>query len=167
MAIKQLLLLLLLSPLLIALGGCGYTLRGSSSIPLDIPAIVLETSQANQDIPRLLRRRLERSGVEVLQSGDSNSPAPRLQLGDEMQESRPISVSTRASAAQYEILMSVDMTLFPANGGPPFSRSLRVERRHTETIELIAGSQEEARIILSEMRGELVEQILRTLEANL
>ena len=147
------------------LSGCGYTLRGSDLPPLDISAIVLQTEQPNLDLPRLLRRRLSGAGVTVLDRADGN--APLLQLGEITQDSRPVSVSTAATAAQYEIAMSLRVSLSRADGQPIVNQTMSVERRHTETLDLIAGSQEEVNIILSEMRGELVLQILRVLEANL
>ena len=178
---------LLLLALSLGLAGCGYRLRGSDIPPLTIRDIVLDAPQPEGDLTRMVRRQLRTAGVRVLsreqfdrqndeqteaqsetrtdEQTETETVTPVLQLGRELQQSRPVSVSTRVDTAQYELILAVRLSLHQGDETPPFTQTLSVERAHTETIDLIVGNQEEMEIILLEMRRDLVDQILRMLEA--
>lgn len=151
----------------LALGGCGFSLRGNDVLTAKFSALHLQLAQPNSELALLLKRSLEIASVDMTEAsvGSPASAAPLLSLSAEHLESRPVSVNPRARAAQYELRMSVDAALsLEANYllGP---ETLLVERSYFEDIENIAGNQEELAIIASEMRRELVNQLLRRLEA--
>ena len=78
---------------------------------------------------------------------------------------RPVTFNPRARTAQQEIRLSI--TILFEQGEQMLIRpeTLSVERTYFEDVENIAGNQEEVVIIRAEMRGELVNQIMRRLEA--
>ncbi len=88
-----------------------------------------------------------------------------LAVSDEQLARRPVSVNPRARAAQYEMRLSVDMLLARGESELIPLQALSVERSYFEDIENIAGTQEEVAIITDEMRLELVNQLLRRLQA--
>lgn len=157
----------LLIPLcMLILAGCGYSLRGVDSLD-GFDTLALNLQEPGSDLSRLLRRSLESAGVEIIQETDSIAATdrPTLNVGNERVASRPVSVNTRARAAQYEIRVSVDILLTRGEQTPIPQQTLTVERSYLEDIENIAGSQEEVEIITTEMRRELVNQLIRRLEA--
>ena len=160
------------------LAGCGFSLRDNDIITAKFAALELQLAQPNSELASLLKRNLEIAAVNLNDSGtdpiDSIDPiatstpatsTPVLQMGAEQLVSRPVSVNPRARAAQYELLLSVETSLsLDANllMGP---ETLVVERSYFEDIESIVGNQEELEIITAEMRRELINQLLRRLEA--
>ncbi len=149
------------------LAGCGFSLRGNDIITAKFTLLELQLAQPNSELAGLLKRSLEIAAVSLTDSGASSTTAstPVLQMGAEQLVSRPVSVNPRARAAQYELRLSVETSLsVDANllMGP---ETLVIERSYFEDIESIVGNQEELQIIAAEMRRELINQLLRRLEA--
>ena len=152
---------------IIALNQCGFTLRSNEVISSRFNSIQLNLQPPNSELSRLLRRRLDISGVET-QLLSTNSPdfnQPVLVISDEQMTNRPVTFNPRARTAQQEMRLSI--TILFEQGEQMLIRpeTLFVERTYFEDVENIAGNQEEVVIIRAEMRGELVNQIMRRLEA--
>ena len=152
---------------IIALNQCGFTLRSNEIIFSRFNSIQLNLQSPNSELSRLLRRRLDIAGVET-QLLTTNSPdfnQPVLVISDEQITNRPVTFNPRARTAQQEMRLSI--TILFEQGEQMLIRpeTLFVERTYFEDVENIAGNQEEVVIIRAEMRGELVNQIMRRLEA--
>ncbi len=152
---------------IIALNQCGFTLRSNEIISSRFNSIHLNLQQPNSELSRLLRRRLDIAGVEtqLLTANLPNFDQPVLVISDEQLTSRPVTFNSRARTAQQEMRLSI--TILFEQGEQMLIRpeTLFIERTYLEDVENIAGSQEEVVIIRAEMRGELVNQIMRRLEA--
>lgn len=152
---------------IIALNQCGFTLRSNEVISSRFNSIQLNLQPPNSELSRLLRRRLDISGVEtqLLTTNSPNINQPILVISDEQMTSRPVTFNPRARTAQQEMRLSI--TILFEQGEQMLIRpeTLFVERTYFEDVENIAGNQEEVVIIRAEMRGELVNQIMRRLEA--
>lgn len=149
--------------LALALGGCGFALRGSDAVATSFSALTLNLEQPNSELARLLERSLESAGVDI--NPALSAAVPTLSLGGEQLISRPVTVNPRARAAQYEIRLSVPVSLVSEGDFLIPQQNLMVERRHFEDIANIAGNREEVAIITAEMRRDLVNQLMRRLEA--
>ena len=152
---------------IIALNQCGFTLRSNEVISSRFNSIQLNLQPPNSELSRLLRRRLDIAGVEtqLLTTNSPNFNQPVLVISDEQMTSRPVTFNPRARTAQQEMRLSI--TILFEQGEQMLIRpeTLFVERTYFEDVENIAGNQEEVVIIRAEMRGELVNQIMRRLEA--
>ncbi|MEE3143063.1 MAG: LPS assembly lipoprotein LptE [Pseudomonadota bacterium] len=152
---------------IIALNQCGFTLRSNEVISSRFNSIQLNLQPPNSELSRLLRRRLDIAGVEtqLLTTNSPNINQPILVISDEQMTSRPVTFNPRARTAQQEMRLSI--TILFEQGEQMLIRpeTLSVERTYFEDVENIAGNQEEVVIIRAEMRGELVNQIMRRLEA--
>ena len=152
---------------IIALNQCGFTLRSNEVISSRFNSIQLNLQPPNSELSRLLRRRLDISGVEtqLLTTNSPNFNQPVLVISDEQMTSSPVTFNPRARTAQQEMRLSI--TILFEQGEQMLIRpeTLFVERTYFEDVENIAGNQEEVVIIRAEMRGELVNQIMRRLEA--
>ena len=160
------------SALVILLGfliSCGYSLRTNQLIEGSLDTIHLTLSQPNSEFSRILRRHLELADVEVINSIESQQAhsnlTHELSIGGEEISTRPITINSRARAAQYEMRLSIEITLRVNETFLIESESLFVDRIYFEDIENITGNQEEIRIITSEMRQNLVAQVMRRLES--
>ena len=160
------------SALVILLGfltSCGYSLRTNQLIEGSLDTIHLTLSQPNSEFSRILRRNLELADVRVINSIESQQThsnlTHELSIGGEEISTRPITINSRARAAQYEMRLSIEITLRVNETFLIESEALFVDRIYFEDIENITGNQEEIRIITSEMRQNLVSQVMRRLES--
>lgn len=160
----KLLLVLLLLP---GLSSCGYSLRGSAALSSGFETLHLQSQQPNSELTRLLQRSLRQAGVELRDGVEAGAGIASLNVGSERVVSRPITINPRARAAQYEIRLAVDINASRDDDEILAPQTLTVERRYFEDIENIAGNRDEVAIITSEMRRDLVNQLLRRLEASL
>lgn len=153
--------------LVLLLCSCGYSLRGNDVLSSNFDSVLLNSQQPNSEFSRLLRRSLEISNVTVMSatSDSVNDEQLVLDIGDEKIISRPVTVNPRARAAQYELRLSVDIRLRKSDEQLINLETLTVERSYFEDIENITGNKEEIEIILSEMRRELANQLMRRLAA--
>lgn len=158
---------LVLPTLLLALSNCGYSLRGSDVLSTNFNELQFYSEQANSELNRLLRRSLDGADVNVtliaLDEADAN--IAMLGIANEQLISRPVTINPRARAAQIELRLSVDMTLILGEKNILEPETLFVERSYFQDIENISGNEEEAEIISTEMRRELIDQIMRRLAA--
>jgi len=157
--------LLILSCISVILSSCGFSLRGSDVLSSKFQVIQLDMEQPNSEFSRLLRRSLEVADVTIEAVALTNSDSPVLLVSNERIVSRPITVNPRARAAQYEMRLFINIALGNAERYLISPETLMVERIYFEDIANIAGTQEEVEIITAEMRRELVNQLMRRLEA--
>jgi len=159
--------ILALSALLIIIGGCGYSLRGSDTLSANFSSLQLYSEQPNSEFSRLLRRSLDSADVTIILADPDASAAdiPMLGIANEQLISRPVTINPRARAAQIELRLSVTMALILGEESLIAPETLFVERTYFQDIENISGNQEEAEIISAEMRRELINQMMRRLAA--
>ena len=155
--------------LLAFLTSCGYSLRTNQLIEGSLDTIHLTFSQPNSEFSRILRQNLELADVKVINSIESQQAhsnlTHELSIGGEEISTRPITINSRARAAQYEMRLSIEITLRVNETFLIESEALFVDSIYFEDIENITGNQEEIRIITSEMRQNLVSQVMRRLES--
>jgi len=158
---------LLLGVWILSLSACGFALRGGDVISSQFSSIQLISQQPNSEFSRLLRRSLDVSdvAVDLVESIEPVAGQALLSIGDERVVSRPVTVNPRARAAQYEMRLSVEIALGRGDQILIEPETLFVERTYFEDIENISGNREEVEIIAAEMRRELVNQLMRRLQA--
>jgi LPS-assembly lipoprotein len=145
--------------LAITLCSCGFSLRGSENARMPFTNMTLNLQQENAPFSRLLRNALNSSGVVIGNDGYV------LSISEEQQSIRPVSVTSRVSAAQYELISSINIALSDADGTAVFQpETLTVQKTYFEDIANIAGSSSEIELLRIEMRQELVNQLMRRLQ---
>jgi len=145
---------------LITLSSCGFSLRGSAALPPALQTLQVESAEANSDIARELRRALRNNDVDVDAQGSSYS----LQIGQEQNSERALSVNSQARAGEYQLTMSVPFQLLNAGTSVMGPETITLERVYLADPENAAAKSDEARLIQQEMRRELALQILRRLQ---
>ena len=151
----------------ITLNECGFAIRGNDAISYRFDLIQLNLQQPNSELSRFLRRSLDVANVETQLgiSAEPNSNSAILEIGDEQIASRPVTFNPRARAAQQEMRLSIQISFKQGEQTLIRPETLYVERTYFEDLENIAGNQEEVEIIRNEMRRELVNQVMRRLQA--
>ncbi len=156
---------------LMTLYSCGYSLRNSHLLEAKLESIQLNLSQPNSEFSRILRRNLEQAGIKTIildtsQDASSNKEY-ELIISSEQISTRPVTINSRARAAQYEMRVSVEVALKNIEGVLVEPEAIFVDRIYFEDIQNITGNQEEVGIITSEMRQDLVFQVMRRIESAL
>ena len=140
-------------------GGCGFQLRTWDLAGLERVQVV------GGDAP-LLRRELARAltqtGVVVTQAGRDADVI--VHLSGERESRRAASVTGGARVAEYEMTLSVSFGAHDAQGQELIpSRTLRAERTYRLDVDNLIGSREEETLIVRELRGDLVQRMVRSL----
>ena len=155
--------------LLIILNSCGYSLRNNQFLIANLDSIQLQLAQPNGEFSRILRRDLEAIGIHTVASDLSQELNKETQheliIGNEEISNRPVTINSRARAAQYEIRLSIEVSLKRNQAFLFEQEALFVDRIFFEDIQNITGNQEEIRIISSEMRQDLVSHVIRRIES--
>jgi LPS-assembly lipoprotein len=144
------------------LAGCGFHLRGTDLRSSVARAYVDAVPRHTYGEP--LKLALERAGAEVIDAPAAGSLV--VELLDERRDRRSISVSDSAVAAEYEVIIGVRYGVRDGTGArliePQWLERSRVYRADRDNI---LGSSEERALLEREMQQELVQQIIRTLDA--
>lgn len=143
--------------------GCGFTLRGTEQASLPITTVQLVSAQQNSAFMQQLRDAL--AAADVSTSAENKQASYILSVGEEQASTRTASVNSRARAAQYDLQLTIVVQLDRAGTTLFGPEALAVQRSYYEDIANIAGSNEEMELVRTEMRQELVDQLLRRLRA--
>ena len=141
---------------------CGWHLRGSTSMPLDINSVYVTAEDSYGSLVSSLKQSLASNQVEAV--AEASAAQYRIILSNEKQDRRTVSVGNDALAAEYELSLSVDYVIENAAGeiiSPKATASSF--RAYDFDRDAVVAKNEEERLILAEMRNNVVQQILRRL----
>ncbi len=156
---RRLLTLTLITTLL---AGCGFQLRGTGggpSIPEDWSQLFLAIPNPNGEFANEFRNTLTASGAQLVEPEAANY---RSFVGREQFSQRNLSVNFQARASEFELTLAADFSVQDAEGNEiiPVTTSQVVKQMENDPRNVV-GKAEEVRILRSEMRTELVQQIVR------
>ncbi len=143
------------------LSACGFQLRGiaGSSVPEPWRKMHLVIGNPNAELSRELQSTFAANGVEWLPREDANYV---LSIGPERLKQRNLSLNAQARAAEFELTLSTSFTVFDAQGVPIIEPSnASVVKQMENDPRNVVGKAEEIRLLRTEMRTELVQQIIR------
>ena len=140
--------------------GCGFQLRTwDLAVGFETARIVAD-SGVDLDID--LARALESAGVRVVDA----DAAVVIELSDQRDDWRSVSVTRGARTAEYELALQVSFAVAGGDGSELApDRVLRTERVARLDRDNLIGSSEERRLLAAEARAELVGRMVRTLDA--
>ncbi|MGD8841559.1 MAG: LPS assembly lipoprotein LptE [Gammaproteobacteria bacterium] len=146
------------------LGGCGFRLAGTSSLPEDLNRIYLVTSEFDPQQQAELRGRLQRAGADV----SLQPAADRVKLSVRLRSVPDQRVVTSAGNGQTvkRVVRQLDYSLRDANG-----QLLAPERKLTQQTDLrfdddnLLSSSQERDAVVEELEKSLYEQLIRQLQS--
>jgi outer membrane lipopolysaccharide assembly protein LptE/RlpB len=150
--------------LIAVLGGCGFRLAGTSSLPEDLNRIYLVTSEFDPQQQAELRGRLQRAGADV----SLQPAADRVKLSVRLRSVPDQRVVTSAGNGQTvkRVVRQLDYSLRDANG-----QLLAPERKLTQQTDLrfdddnLLSSSQERDAVVEELEKSLYEQLIRQLQS--
>jgi LPS-assembly lipoprotein len=153
---------LLLSLLVATLAGCGFQLRQEASLPPEFSRLRLETVDPFSPLGRDLGRALERAGVELTEApGAAVLRVPVDRLG-----SAPLTVGESGRVQEYQLRYHVEAELVGADGRVAMPlQAIELTRDYTFDTAQALGSPGEEEVVREELRREMVQAILRRIEA--
>ncbi|HWK52733.1 MAG TPA: LPS assembly lipoprotein LptE [Hyphomicrobiales bacterium] len=151
-----------LALMLVALGGCGFALRGSAQLPPELRTLYLEGLEQDSDMLREVRRALTNNRVELAEEPDM---LYRLGIGREQRSERVVSVNVNARAGEYELTLALPWQLRQGDVTVAGPENLTLSRVYLADPENAVAKGQEAEQILREMRQDLSYQLLRRLQA--
>lgn len=143
----------------LVLAGCGFHLRGTSTVPEAVQPLALECAT---DLPEKLcnaiRNQLELSGVR--QTG-AESAAAILEVSNFQQDRRANAITAQAAAAEYTLRQSVDISAKTGDQIPLFVDETvnSAETYRYDETNVLAKQREEDQL-QEELSQRLAQQIL-------
>lgn len=142
----------------LSLAGCGFQLRGAAGVSDALQPLALECQPPSPELLcDALMDQLETSGVRLT----NQQPATTLKLSGFRQERRANAITARASAEEFTIRQTVNVTVISANQVPLLAPD-RVSASDTlrwDESSVLAKKREE-QILLKEISQRLAQQIL-------
>lgn len=146
----------------LALGGCGFKLKGSYQLPEELHRLTLTSPDEYGQLTQLLKSRLKRYQVEISRS--YHSTVPELTLGKDKLERGTLSLFSTGQVAEYELIYSVDYQLSrPDHQAQRFS--IEIRRDYLDDPQAAQAKSREMALLLKEMRAQAADQIVRQLSA--
>ena len=145
------------------LSACGFQLRGTSDTGMAVPdtwkSMHLITGNPNSEFSRSVQTQFAANGVQWTNQKDANY---RLTLGPERFSQRNLSLNSEARAAEFELTMRAQFTVRDTDNNEVMAATdVSVIRQMENDPRNVVGKAEEVRILKSEMRTELAQQIMR------
>jgi LPS-assembly lipoprotein len=158
-AARQILVALALSALV---AGCGFQLRGWDTAGVVASAYLISSPRNTFEAP--LRRALAQAGIAEATSADEAEVV--VNLLEERRDRRSVSVSPQVRAAEYEVAVAVRYAVTDRHGRELIPEQwLERQRVYRVDPDNILGSSEEQALLERELEADLVQQIVRSLNA--
>ncbi len=143
------------------LSACGFQLRGSggTALPESWHDMYLVTGNPNSELSREIESNFATNGVNWVAQENANYT---VTVDPEQFSQRNLSLNAQARAAELELTLSTQFTVVDSQGNKVIERSqVAVLRQMENDPRNAVGKAEEVRILRSEMRSDLVRQIMR------
>lgn len=145
---------------LLLLAGCGFHLR-TWDLETNVESATV-AAQGRSVLDEPLQRSLRNSGVALLEEGAQIT----IDLLNEQRGRRSISVNDQARTEQYELSLNIQYEIRDSGGKVLLpSRWIRALRIYRVDRDNLVGSSEEEALLEREMVNDLIQQLMRSLDA--
>ncbi|TAL60987.1 MAG: hypothetical protein EPN84_08700 [Legionella sp.] len=149
--------------LLLGLTACGFHLRGMVDIPVWLNNVaIIDKEGNNRDLVLLLKTQLK--GYKVKVQTDPARAQYWLLINRSSFQQQIVSIGASTNPRQYQLILTVEFMLQERKGKiVKEPKIVSATRQLTINNDLILGSNEEAALLLKEMRQDAVVQIINRL----
>lgn len=143
---------------MLSLAGCGFQLRGATTIPPEMSRTYISTSDRHSVFYRKLRVGLQQAGAEMV---DSQVDATAVfSIFTDVTDQRVISVSARNVPREYEIYYTVIYELNTDEATLMEERTQTLTRDYTFDETLVLGKAREEEVLRDAIADDLVRIVL-------
>lgn len=144
--------------LMALLTGCGFQLRGTSTVPPEMARTYIETTDRHSLFYRALRQQLSSAGVSIVES-PLEATATFL-IESDLTGQRVLSVSARNVPREFEVFYTVFYSLKTEDKTLMGTRSQTLSRDYTWDETLVLGKEKEEQLLREAISDDLVRIIL-------
>lgn len=149
----------------LVLGGCGFHLRGAMTLPPDIGEIRVVAKDRYSPLAESLALALERQGVQARAEGPVEGVST-LDIRFEKWGDTPIAIDVRGRAQEYSLRYATIFELKRADGTVVVpQQSVELSRDYISVPTRSEGTESEREVLMREMQREMVNSILRRIDA--
>lgn len=142
------------------LAGCGFKLRGSHFIPEHFHTLHMSSFDKHAEIVRLVANQLKANEV-TLETNPTKNTATLMLLADSL-DRRTLTLFPNGQIAEYELTYRVDFqVILPGKTEQTFV--VEIARDYQDDPDRALAKSRELTLILSEMRQQAAERIIRQL----
>ncbi len=148
----------------VALGGCGFHLEGTGTLPAAAATTYLDAANPHTEFYGHLRDALRARGVRVVESRQEAGAV--LRILEDTSGQRLLSVSAQNIPREYEVYYSVTFSFESEGESLIPEESLVATRSYTYDETLVLGKSLEEAELRQALAQDLARQILRRIEAD-
>lgn len=145
------------------LTACGFKLRGDYLLPEQLQTIYLSSDDKQGELSRVVKQHLLFNQVKLLALPNNKNAQLRI-LKDKL-DRRTLSVFDNGQVAEYELIYTVNVQLILPEQ-EPHTISFEINRDYQDDPNFALAKSRELALILSEMRQEAADIILRKMASN-
>jgi LPS-assembly lipoprotein len=145
----------------LALGGCGFRLAGSETLPTVLAKPYLSVRNPYSDFSREFERQLKTAGA-MLQVGREGASAT-IDVSKDQVEQRILSVSARNIPTEYELIYTVVYSVHAGDKEVLTPQTIFLSRDYSFDETALLAKQNEADILREQMARDLVAIAMRRL----
>ncbi|TAA43714.1 LPS assembly lipoprotein LptE [Corallincola spongiicola] len=160
---NRILTLLLCVTITLVSTGCGFRLRGSYDIPANMTQVHIASWDEYAELTRLVEDRLKVNSVEILK--DPSQEHPILLLKRDHLNERNLSLFSDGQVAEYQLIYGFEFDLLEPNKDP-VKHNIEVVRQYQDDPNRALAKEKEKRLLVSEMRAEAADRILRIISSS-
>lgn len=151
---------MLFTVMLTNLTACGFKLRGDYLIPAQLKSLYVSSVDTHGELTRLVKKHLKTNQINIINTPSDQTPELRI-LKDKL-DRRTLSVFDNGQVAEYEIIYTVNYRLRLPNAKTQHF-SFDLNRDYQDDPDNALAKSRELSLMLSEMRSEAADKILRDL----
>jgi len=157
---SSVLTLLLTGLLSLSLYGCGWHLRGVSTLPPEVQVMTLQ-SQASERFNQRLKQQLAFNGVVFPETA---SATVRLQVSPIKVERTVLSVNSLGQAAEYELNAILTARLIHLEKDIDTGWEISGRRVFTNDVDNVVATASEEKTQVKELENDLIRKLMRRLQ---
>lgn len=145
--------------LALLLTGCGFHLQGDLTAPPQMERTYIAAVERNTQFHRELRRQLQESGVNLVDSPDEATAI--LSIMSDQTGQRVLSVSARNVPTEYEVFYSVEYALVAGETSLLPPQDITFTRAYTYDETLVLGKTHEEDLMRKAIVRDLARAVLK------